>query len=65
MPISFLFDNAKSVMDYLLKETIIVRDRSRVHLCDGCLRITVGTKEENETLVETLKRYQPQSFIAS
>jgi histidinol-phosphate aminotransferase len=59
------FDNAKSVMDYLLKETIIVRDRSRVHLCDGCLRITVGTKEENETLVETLKRYQPQSFIAS
>lgn len=31
------FDDAKAIMDYLLKETIIVRDRSRVHLCEGCL----------------------------
>ncbi|WP_221392326.1 histidinol-phosphate transaminase [Dyadobacter sp. NIV53] len=52
------FDDAKAIMDYLLKETIIVRDRSRVHLCEGCLRITVGTKEENEALIESLKKYQ-------
>jgi len=52
------FDDARSVMDYLLRETIIVRDRSRVHLCEGCLRISVGTSEENEALVEALKKYQ-------
>ncbi|TDE17605.1 histidinol-phosphate transaminase [Dyadobacter psychrotolerans] len=52
------FDDARSVMDYLLRETIIVRDRSRVHLCEGCLRISVGTDEENEALVDALKKYQ-------
>jgi histidinol-phosphate aminotransferase len=57
------FEDAKGVMDYLIRETIIVRDRSRVHLCAGCLRITVGTKEENEVLIESLKKYQPQSVI--
>lgn len=51
------FDDAHSVMDYLLNETIIVRDRSKVLLCEGCLRISVGTREENETLVEALKQY--------
>jgi histidinol-phosphate aminotransferase len=58
------FDDAKSVMDYLIEQAIIVRDRSRVHLCEGCLRITVGTREENEVLVETLKKYQQNSVIA-
>jgi histidinol-phosphate aminotransferase len=57
------FDDAKAVMDYLIHETIIVRDRSRVHLCDGCLRITVGTGEENEVLIESLKKYQQKSVI--
>ena len=52
------FDDARSVMDYLLRETIIVRDRSRVHLCEGCLRISIGTSEENEALVDALKKYQ-------
>jgi histidinol-phosphate aminotransferase len=57
------FEDAKAIMDYLIRETIIVRDRSRVHLCEGCLRITVGTKEENEVLIETLKKYQPKDVI--
>ena len=52
------FDDAKAIMDYLLQETIIVRDRSRVHLCEGCLRITVGTREENEALIACLVKYQ-------
>lgn len=55
------FNDAKSVMDYLLKETIIVRDRSRVHLCEGCLRITVGTREENEALIESLHQFQERT----
>jgi histidinol-phosphate aminotransferase len=58
------FDDARSVMDYLLKETIIVRDRSRVHLCEGCLRITVGTKEENEALIDALKVYEQNNVNA-
>jgi histidinol-phosphate aminotransferase len=58
------FEDAKAVMDYLIRETIIVRDRSRVHLCEGCLRITVGTKEENEVLIESLKKFQPRNVIA-
>ncbi|WP_138476280.1 histidinol-phosphate transaminase [Dyadobacter bucti] len=57
------FEDAKAIMDYLIHETIIVRDRSRVHLCEGCLRITVGTKEENEVLIETLKKYQQKGVI--
>ena len=51
-------DAAKSadhVYHYLQNKGIIVRNRTRVHLCQGCLRITVGTPEENSTLYETLK----------
>jgi histidinol-phosphate aminotransferase len=58
------FDDAKAVMVYLIDEAIIVRDRSKVHLCEGCLRITVGTEQENEVLIESLKKYQQNSVIA-
>jgi len=51
------FDNASTVMQYLLDEKIIVRDRSKVILCDGCLRLTVGTSEENQLLLTTLKAF--------
>ena len=58
------FDNAAGVMAYLLEERIIVRDRSKVTLCAGCLRITVGTHEENEVLLKALKKFQQNSVIA-
>ena len=51
-------DNVQSadyLYNYLQKKGIIVRNRTRVHLCQGCLRITVGTSDENATLYETLK----------
>jgi histidinol-phosphate aminotransferase len=38
----------------LMGKGIIVRDRSRVILCDNCLRITVGTPEENKKLIAAL-----------
>jgi histidinol-phosphate aminotransferase len=57
------FEDAKAVMDYLIGEKIIVRDRSRVALCEGCLRITVGTKIENEVLIDSLKKYQQTGVI--
>ncbi|MBK9163192.1 MAG: histidinol-phosphate transaminase [Acidobacteria bacterium] len=39
----------------LLSSGIVVRDRSRVLLCEGCLRITVGTPEENDRLMNALR----------
>jgi len=50
--------DAISIYNYLTSKQIIIRDRSRVELCEGCLRITVGTKEENKILIETLKEYK-------
>ena len=41
----------------LLGAGVIVRDRSRVPLCGGCLRLTVGTHEENEKLIEVIRAY--------
>ena len=49
--------NAKATYQYLLDKGIVVRDRSKVELCEGCLRITVGTPPENESLVNSLKTY--------
>lgn len=49
------FKDAGYVYNNLLKRSIIVRDRSAVALCEGCLRITVGTPEENTKLIETLR----------
>jgi histidinol-phosphate aminotransferase len=46
-----------AVYDYLLSKGIVVRDRSRVVLCEGCLRITVGTESENSELIQTLKQF--------
>ena len=42
---------------FLMKRGIIVRDRSKVSLCEGCLRITIGTEEENSRLLTALKKY--------
>ncbi len=48
----------KGIYNYLVSKGIIVRDRSKVELCEGCLRITIGTPEENKTLIQTLKEYK-------
>lgn len=42
---------------YLVEEGIIVRNRSKVHLCAGGIRITVGLPAENEKLLAALKKY--------
>jgi histidinol-phosphate aminotransferase len=47
----------KSLYNYLLGKGIVVRDRSNVTLCEGCLRVTVGTPEENEALVNAMKSW--------
>lgn len=50
-------DDAAGIYKYLTSKGIVVRDRSTVELCEGCLRITVGTIEENKELVSVLKSY--------
>jgi histidinol-phosphate aminotransferase len=45
------------IYKYLLDKGIVVRDRSKVELCEGCLRITVGTPAENTKLINALKEY--------
>lgn len=50
-------DNAIAIYDYLADKGIVVRNRSKVELCEGCLRITIGTPEENKTLFSVLKEY--------
>jgi histidinol-phosphate aminotransferase len=50
--------DARELYDYLSQEGIVVRDRSKVILCEGCLRITVGTPEENQKLIQSIKKFQ-------
>jgi histidinol-phosphate aminotransferase len=49
--------NGTAMYSYLIDQKIITRDRSKVMLCDNSVRITVGTHEENETLINALKKY--------
>ena len=53
-------DDAQSIYDYLVSKGIIVRNRTRVTLCENCLRITIGTKEENNELLGALRVYAQQ-----
>lgn len=52
-------DGARKIYDYLIEQTIIIRDRSKVILCEDCLRISVGTRTENKALLKALKLYNP------
>ena len=48
--------DAQKIYDYLVEKGIIVRNRTRVQLCQNCLRITIGTKDENNELLGALRR---------
>ena len=50
-------NDADGIYQFLLDKGIVVRNRSKVTHCEGCLRITVGTKSENELLVKTLLNF--------
>ena len=47
--------DAKMIYHKLLEKGIVVRDRSNVILCEGCLRITIGTETENQALLTELE----------
>ena len=44
--------------DALISAGVIVRNRSRIPGCEGCLRITVGTPAENARMIETVKNFR-------
>ena len=49
--------DAQAIYDYLVKQGIIVRNRTNVQLCGNCLRITIGKKSENIDLLAALRQY--------
>ena len=49
--------DAQTIYDYLVDKGIIVRNRTRVSLCLDCLRVTIGTKGENNELLAALRQY--------
>ena len=51
-------DDPDRLYKHLLEDGIIVRNRSRQPLCQGCLRMTVGTPRENDNLLQSLQRYE-------
>jgi len=50
--------NAKMLYDFLIDNKIVVRDRSDMPLCEQCLRVSVGTPQENKKLIESVKSFQ-------
>lgn len=51
-------NNPDSIYHWLESSKLIVRNRSKMPLCDGCLRITVGTEIENKMLIDRMLMYQ-------
>lgn len=50
------FENADLLFEKLISELVIIRNRTKVQLCEGCLRISIGTKSELEMLIESIKK---------
>ncbi|MFA6085912.1 histidinol-phosphate transaminase [Mucilaginibacter sp.] len=50
--------DAKGIYNFLVQNGIIIRNRTNVELCEGCLRITIGTPDENKILIDTLQQYK-------
>lgn len=46
------FKDARKMFGKMISEKVIVRDRSKVRGCEGCLRLTVGTPEENDLMLK-------------
>ena len=51
-------NDAEGIYNALLSKGIVLRNRSKEYLCENCLRITVGTKEENKLLIKELKELE-------
>ena len=50
--------DANQIYNYLIKKGIVVRNRHNITLCNDCLRITIGSNEENRLLLSALRQYK-------
>lgn len=50
--------DAVQIYNYLVDKGVIVRNRNHITLCKNCLRITIGTKQENTELLSALRQYK-------
>lgn len=55
-------DNADALYDFLIERKIIVRNRNKVQGCAGCLRVTIGLKEENDKLINAVSEYEKSAI---
>lgn len=58
-------DDARGMYDELLAAQVIVRDRSKVPGCEGCLRITVGTPAENDKVLAVIGGLKPETVTVT
>lgn len=49
--------DSDAIYKYLIEKGIVARNRNGITLCDNCLRITVGTAEENKQVIAALKNF--------
>ena len=52
------FEDSNAIYRHLMGSHIVVRDRSSVELCDACLRITIGTRAENDGVIKALNDFE-------
>ncbi len=57
------FKASKRLFDYLIEHKVITRNRSNVTLCEGCIRITIGKREENEQLISQIKAFYQNTNV--
>jgi len=50
--------DANAIYRYLIERGVVVRNRHKVQLCGNCLRITIGTPQENNELLSALRQYK-------
>ena len=50
--------DANAIYNYLIRNGIVVRNRNKVQLCGNCLRITIGTQQENNELLSALRQFK-------
>jgi histidinol-phosphate aminotransferase len=53
-------NDANMLYDYLSSKGIVVRNRSKEAMCENCLRITIGTPDENRTLIKALDLFRQE-----
>ncbi|MEO9965675.1 MAG: histidinol-phosphate transaminase [Reichenbachiella sp.] len=51
-------DDADKLYRFLMDRQIVVRNRSKEYLCNGCLRLTIGTPEENKKLLAGIEAFE-------